>query len=150
MLGHRLQGGVGGPGPPLGAGEVGGGEDPVHPELEEWPGLGHCPGQRLGVGAGQLPGVGPGREAGHGHLDLVAPLPLVDPGDGRLAGVVGVVGQHDALGEVAQQREVLLGQGRPAGGHGPGHPGHEEPDDVGVALADHHLAGGDDVVPWPS
>ena len=40
---------------------------------------------------------------------------------------------------------MVLGQGRPAGGDGPldAHP--EQPDDVGVALAHHHLPAGDDV-----
>ena len=96
--------------------------------------------QRLGVGPGQVGRVGAGRQGGHGHVDLVLALPLVEAAGRRLPGAVGVVGQHHPGGEVPEQPDVLLGQGGAAGGHGPGHAGLEEADHVGVALADHDLA----------
>ena len=140
MLGHRTQGRLGGPGPALGRGQVAPAQNAVHPELQEGSGLCHGPGQRGRVAAGEVARIAPLGEVGHDHVDFVLALPLVDAGGRTLARSVGVVGQHNAAAEVPQQGEMLLGQGRPAGGHGPGHAGLEEADDVGVALAHHHLA----------
>ena len=73
------------------------------------------------------------------------PLPLVEPFGRGQAGGVGVEGEHDVAGEALQQAHVLLGEGRAAGGDGPGHPGPVEADHVGVALAHHDLPGPDDL-----
>ncbi len=100
VLGHRGQGGVGRPGPALGGGQVGGSQDPLHPELEEGLGPGHGRPQAVGIGAGQLAGVRARREGGHGHVELELALPLVEAAGGRLAGAVGVEGQHHPGGEV--------------------------------------------------
>ena len=64
MLGHGGQGRLGGPGPALGRGQVAGAENAVDPELEERPGFGDGPGQRLGIAPGKIAGVAPaGRSA---------------------------------------------------------------------------------------
>ena len=95
------------------------------------------------------PGSEPGGRAATATSTSQLALPLVEPAGGRLPGAVGVEGQHHPGGEAAEQLDVLLGQGRPAGGHGPLHPGLEEADDVGVALAHHHLLRLDDVLLGP-
>ena len=94
-------------------------------------------------------GSAPGGKRGHGHVDLVMALPLVDAAGALLARRVGVVGEHHASGEVAQQPEVVLAQRGATRGHGTGHPGQEEGDDVGVPLAHDDLAVLDDVVLGP-
>ena len=150
MLGHCGQGRVGGPGPALGGTQLGRGEDPLHPELEKGLGPDDCGPQPLGIAPGQFAGVGAGRQGGHGHVDRQLALPLVEAAGGRLTGAVGVEGQHHPRGEAPEQLHVLLGQGRPAGGHRPLHARPEQPDDIGVPLADHDLVGGDDRPAWPS
>ena len=150
VLGHRRERRIGRPGPAFGRREIARLQHAVHPELEEGPGLLDGPGQGRRVGPGQLARVAAAGQVRHHHVDLVLALPFVDPRGGALAGRVGVVGQHDALGEVPQQGEVLLGQRGATGGDGPGHAGLEGADDIGVALADDDLALRDDAHSWPS
>ena len=149
MLGHRREGGLGSACSSFGRTEVAGVEDAVDAKLQEGAGLGHGADQGVGIGAGQLPRIAPSGKGGHHDIDLVLALPLVDPRGGLLPGAVGVIGQDDAPTEVTQQREVLLGQGGAARGHCARHPGLKEPDDIGIALAHHHFAPGDDVVLGP-
>ena len=114
-------------------------------------GLASCDGgpQALGVGPGQVAGVGTGGQGGHGHVDLEATLPLVEPAGGRLPGPVGVEGQHHPRAKLRSSCTCSSASAVPQVATARSHPGLEEPDDVGVPLAHHHLAGLDDVLLGP-
>ncbi len=100
---------------------------------------------RAGIVAPDVGGVAPRREIGDLELHLELLLPLVAALGRGLARGVGVVGQRHLAGEVLEDLEVLVGQGGAAGGDGLRYPRERERHHVGVALADHDLAAGDDL-----
>jgi hypothetical protein len=59
---------------------------------------------------------------------------LEGPFGGPGAGLVGVEGQDQAVGEPGQEAKVVLAEGRPARGHHGLDPGLVEGDHVGVPL----------------
>ena len=102
---------LGGPGPAFERGEVGGGEHPVEPELQERRGaLDRLHAAPSGSSRHTSAGSRPGGQVGHLELDLVLLLPLVPLLRRALAGGVGVVGEHHLAGEVLQHLEVVVGQ----------------------------------------
>ena len=82
----------------------------------------YCGEQALRIVPGDLGRVGPGRQVDHRQFELVGLFPLVQTSGGRLPGGVGVEGQKDAVGEMAEEAEVILGERRAAGGDGALHP----------------------------
>ena len=114
------------------------GQRPFEHVDDERDGLGLQGGERLGgafaLGQGEV-----GRVLALGkHEDRdVERIPLVElegPFGGPGAGLVGVEGQHQPIGEPGQEPEVVLAEGRPARGHHRLDAGLVQGDHVGVPL----------------
>ena len=101
--------------------------------------------KRLRVVVPDVGGITPGREVGDLQLDLELLLPAVPLLGRALARGVAVVCEHDLPREVLQDLEVLVGERGAARGDRVGRARERERHDVGVALADDHLAARDDL-----
>ena len=128
MLADHVDGRLGGPGPTL---ERWRGRPPTSTRstrnLRNGTAASTDAARRSGSRAGQVGRIDARREVGDGDLEVVLLLPLVEALGGRLAGGVGVEGQHELPGVAPQQLHVVGGEGGAAGGHRGGQPGPAKP-----------------------
>ena len=133
-------GGADRPRPRLRLGQVESSQLPLDPELEQ----GHRIGDRL-LHRRRIPlrdqvgGVAARRKGSDPQIEVARHRSVEPAVGGPGAGLVGIEGEHDPVGEPAQQVEMVLPEGGSAGSHRDGQPCDVHGDHVGVSLDNHRL-----------